>query len=107
MARRYRYAFAKRKESKKGKYSVVLAVCSALLFPGSILLAFLLEGRYGFLVGTTALFAAMLAGYGFLLGLRSFSDTDCKHRSSMVGSILNGIILIFWLALFLSGRQMP
>ena len=107
MARRYRYAFAKSKETKKGKYSVVMAVCSALLFPGSILLAFLLEGKYGFLVGTTAFFAAMLSGYGFVLGLRSFSDTDCKHRSSIVGSILNGIIFICWLVLFLSGRQIP
>ncbi len=84
---------------------MILAVCSFLLFPASILLAFLLEGKHGFLVGTAALFAAMLSGYGFLLGLGSFSDTDCKHRSSIVGSILNGIIFICWLVLFLSGRQ--
>ena len=31
------------------------------------------------------------------------SEENRKHRTSMVGSILNGVILVIWLGLFLSG----
>ena len=50
-----------------------------------------------------ALFAMLLSAYGFALGLSSFSEENRKHRTSMIGSILNGVILVIWLGLFLSG----
>ena len=77
MARRYRYAFAKKREASKGKWSVGLAAAS--------------------------LVAMLLSAYGFTLGLSSFSEENRKHRTSMVGSILNGVILVIWLGLFFIG----
>ena len=85
MARRYRYAFAKKREAAKGKWSVGLAAASLVL------------------IGGTGLFAMLLSAYGFALGLSSFSEENRKHRTSMIGSILNGVILVIWLGLFLSG----
>ena len=93
MARRYRYAFAKKREAAKGKWSVGLAVVLALF----------LDGKLGGLIGGTGLFAMLLSAYGFALGLSSFSEENRKHRTSMIGSILNGVILVIWLGLFLSG----
>ena len=98
MARRYRYAFAKKREAAKGKWSVGLAAASLVLF-----IALFLDGKLGGLIGGTGLFAMLLSAYGFALGLSSFSEENRKHRTSMIGSILNGVILVIWLGLFLSG----
>ena len=105
MARRYRYAFAKKREAAKGKWSVGLAAASLVLFIVAVVLALFLDGKLGGLIGGTGLFAMLLSAYGFALGLSSFSEENRKHRTSMIGSILNGVILVIWLGLFLSGVQ--
>ena len=103
MAKRYRYSFAKTKEAKKGKLSGGLAVSSVLLFVGAVLTAYGLDGSYGFVVGGICLFATLLSVYGFIMGLSSFSEEKRMHRTSMVGSILNGILMVGWLGFFLMG----
>ena len=99
MARRYRYAIIKKKEAAK----VGLAIASLLLFGGAVGIAYVLEGSYGFIVGGICLFAALLSVYGFLMGISSFSEEKCTHRTSIIGSILNGIFMVGWLAFFLMG----
>lgn len=104
MAKRYRYAFAKKKESVKGKLSVILAAVSVLLFGVSVFTAaFWLQEKYGFIIGGVCLFAALLSVYGFFMGLTGFSEENCVHRTCIVGSIVNGIIMVFWLSFFLMG----
>lgn len=103
MAKRYRYSFTKKKEAAKGKLSVGLAIGSFVLFLAAVLTAFGLEGKYGFLVGGICLFAMMLSIYGFVMGLKSFSEEKCLHRTSIIGSISNGIIMVAWLGFFLMG----
>ena len=103
MARRYRYAIIRKKEAAKGKLSVGLAIASLLLFAGAVGVAYALEGTYGFIVGGICLFAALLSAYGFVMGLKSFSDEECMHRTSVVGSILNGVITVGWLVFFFDG----
>lgn len=103
MAKRYRYSFVKKKEAEKGKLSVGLAAASLILFLAAVLTAFALNGAYGFIVGGICLFATMLSVYGFIMGLLSFSEEKRTHRTSIVGSILNGIIMVGWLGFFLMG----
>lgn len=103
MAKRYRYSFVKRKEAGKGKLSVGLAAASLLLFAAAVLTAYWLNGKYGFIVGGICLFAAMLSIYGFIMGLSSFSEEERMHRTSTVGSILNGVIMVGWLGFFFMG----
>lgn len=74
-----------------------------MLFIAAVVLALFFDGKLGGLIGGTGLFAMLLSAYGFTLGLSSFSEENRKHRTSMVGSILNGVILVIWLGLFLSG----
>ena len=57
MARRYRYSFTKKKEAKKGKLSAGLAAASFLLFITAVVMAYLLDDSFGFLVGGVGLFA--------------------------------------------------
>lgn len=103
MAKRYRYAIIKKKESSKGKLSVGLAIASLLLFVAAVVTAYGLAGEYGFIIGGLCLFAALLSAYGFLMGLTGFSEENCLHRTNIVGSILNGVILVGWLGFFLMG----
>ena len=103
MARRYRYSFTKKKEAKKGKLSVVLAEASFLLFIAAVALAYFLDESLGFLVGGVGLFAALLSVYGFAMGLLSFSEEGRSHRTSIIGSISNGLILIVWIGVYLTG----
>lgn len=103
MAKRYRYSFTKKKEAGKGKLSVGLAAASFLLFAGVVGTALLLKGSYGFVVGGLSLFATLLSIYGFLMGLVSFSEEERSHRTSIIGSITNGIIMIVWLGIYLTG----
>ena len=49
MAKRYRYAFAKKREAQQGKLSAVLAAVSLVLFVTAVLLAFFLQGQYGYI----------------------------------------------------------
>ena len=44
MAKRYRYAFAKKREAQQGKLSAVLAAVSLVLFVTAVLLAFFFAG---------------------------------------------------------------
>ena len=103
MARRYRYAFAKKKEAQKGKLYTGLAAASLILFITAVLLAFFMNGEFGYIVGGVSLCAMLLSIYGFAMGLKSFSEENRTHRTSMIGSIANGIIMIGWLGIFLLG----
>ncbi len=103
MAKRYRYAFAKKKEAGKGKLSTALAAVSFVLFITAVILAFLLQGSLGYIIGGISLFAMLLSVYGFIMGLLSFSEENRNHKTSMIGSITNGMIMIGWLGIFLMG----
>ena len=105
MARRYRYAFVKKKEAIKGKWSVAIAIISLLFFVASVFVSSFLEEQYGYIVGGLALFSALLSVYGFLLGMRSFSEARCTHRTSIIGSIGNGSFMLMWLVFFLMGMS--
>lgn len=100
--KRYRYAFAKKREAQQGKLSAVLAAVSLVLFVTAVLLAFL-QGQYGYIVGGISLCAMLLSVYGFAMGLKSFSEENRTHKAGMIGSIANGIIMIGWLGIFLMG----
>ena len=72
MAKRYRYAIIKKKESSKGKLSVGLAIASLLLFVAAVVTAYGLAGEYGFIVGGLCLFAALLSATDSLWDLPAF-----------------------------------
>ena len=46
----------------------------------------------------------MLSVYGLILGLLSFSEKNQKHFTGIIGSILNGLIVISLIGLLLISR---
>lgn len=104
MARRFRYAFTKKKEASKGKLSIGLAVASVFLFFAVVIVAaFFLQGSFAYVTGGVCLFAALISVYGFFMGLAGFSEENRAHRTCIIGSIINGLIMVGWLAFFLMG----
>lgn len=103
MAKRYRYSFAKLKPSPDAVWSVGLAAASVVLFFAAIGISFATEGKIPGIIGSVCIFAMLISVYGFIQGLKSFSDKKCSHNLSTAGAIANGIIMIGWLGLFLIG----
>ena len=93
----------KKKEARNGKVSAALAGTSLVLFLAAVLTVFFTDENMGFLVGGISLFAMLLSIYGFIMGLKSFSEENKNHKTSMIGSVANGMILLGWLGIFLMG----
>ena len=107
MAKRYRYAFAQKKPAKKGIFAVALAGVSVGLFLVAVLISFLSGGNgkeeIGALIGGICLLAVLLSAYGFVQGVKSFSEENKSHTVSIISAMANGVITVGWLALFLMG----
>lgn len=71
-----------------------------MLFITAVVLAYLLDDSFGFLVGGVGLFATLLSVYGFIMGLLSFSEEGRSHKTSIIGSISNGLFLIVWIGVY-------
>ncbi len=82
---------------------MALAVISVALFAAAVGFAVFAPAEYLFVVGGICLFAALVSVYGFILGLMGFSETDTAHNMCIAGAITNGVIMIFWLGMYLSG----
>lgn len=104
MAKRYRYAFTKKKQSARGTASAVTAVLSVLLLGAAVIYAVFAPEERFYVTGGICLFAALLSVYGFFAGLAGFSEKDKAHTAGVFGSIANGLIMIVWLGLYLGGK---
>ena len=62
-----------------------------------------LKDPMGLLWEASACLQRCFPSYGFLMGISSFSEEKCTHRTSIIGSILNGIFMVGWLAFFFDG----
>lgn len=105
MAKRYRYTFAQQKQAEGGIYSVVLAVVSFILFLAAVAVSFFLQ-EYVIsqaLIGGISICAMLMALYGFIMGMVSFSAKDRIHSLCTAGAIANGLIMVGWLGLYLLG----
>ncbi len=103
MRRKFRYAFASRRETEGGFISMIYAGCCLALFVISALISFVFAGNAARWVGALGVMAFLFSVCGFVSGLRSFREKDKHYYFSAIGSLANGIFLVGWLALFLYG----
>ena len=103
MRRKFKYAFARKKETENGKISLIYAGLSFGLFLTATIVSFYFGGNAERWIGAFGVMAVLFSGVGFVTGLKSFQEKDKSYRFSAIGSIVNGIILVGWLALFLNG----
>lgn len=101
--KRYKYSFTKKRHTRGGVESSILALVSCLLFLGAAICALALNGQGGMYLGALGILALGLSVYGFILGLKSFSEQNREFLYSKVGSVANGVLTVIWIALFLVG----
>lgn len=101
--KKYKYAFARQQHSQKGIISTVFAGVSLGIFCISSLCALIFHGKGGIYLGAMGLIAMVLSIYGFVLGLRSFSQKNRNQLYCKIGAVANGSLMVLWLALFLVG----
>ena len=101
MARkRYKYAFTRKKHTKGGKLSSILAFAS---FLGSAICSMMMGGKGGLYLGAAGFIAIGFSVYGFILGLKSFSEENRNVLYSKVGAVANGLLTVLWITMFLIG----
>ncbi|MGI6012136.1 MAG: hypothetical protein ACOX8H_11700 [Ruminococcus sp.] len=102
MKKRYKYRLPMSEDAEGGKGAVVMAVISGVFLLTAAIISFALGGKAGTFVGVFGLMGILLAAAGFVTGLVSFKEKK-NHRFSTAGSLANGLLAVFWLALFLIG----
>lgn len=98
-----KYSFAKKKHSGQGIASTVFAGISLGIFCAAALCALIFHGKGGMYLGALGLIAIGLSAYGFVVGLKSFSEKNRDQLFCKIGAVGNGVLMVIWLALFLVG----
>lgn len=105
MSRKQKFRFTTKPVARGGKLSVILAIASGALMLASMILSFLFEGNGGTILGALGLCAILLAGYGFVLGIRGLNERKADHMYSFIGTVSSGLAVILWLAIFFVGLK--
>ncbi len=101
--KRYKYSVTNKKYAAKGVVSSVCGGISAGVLCVASLCSLAFHGNGGIYLGAMGLAAFGISIYGFALGLKGFSEKHRDQKFCKIGSMLNGVIMIIWLALFLAG----
>lgn len=103
MSRKPTYSFAEKRHSQKGITSTVLGALSAVICIVLVCIAMVSGGKGGAYLGSIGMTAVIIAIAGLALGLRSFKEKNKLSFFSKAGSMINGTILVIWLAIYLFG----
>lgn len=105
MADNQKYRFISKPVAKDGKLSIGLGCVSFLLMLATIFISFFMEGKGDIILGAMGLCAIALAFYGFILGLQGLNQKKVDHKLSFIGTVVSGLAVILWLAIFVVGAK--
>lgn len=98
-----KYGQAKLRHAKKGIYSLVIALCVAVILMALILTAFLHKGLAPAIIGSLGLITMILSLIGLMTGVRGFRERDKNYITCKLGIGLNGLVLLILLGVFVRG----
>lgn len=98
MRGRRSYKFTDKHHSKGGIRSSVAGLISLICTFGGIFGAFLAKGNAGKYVALLGVIAIIGCVYGLFVGNRSLKEEDCILLFSRLGTVVNFLLLIFWIA---------
>ena len=101
--KRYKYSLTNKNHAAKGVVSTACAGISFGILCVASLCSMAYHGNGGIYLGAMGLAALGISIYGFIMGLRSFSEKHKNQRFCKIGAMANGVIMVIWLALFLVG----
>lgn len=98
-----KYKFSDKNHSPGGSVSVLMGAASVILLIICVVITTKNHGGAGEFIGGMGLLAAFLAAAGCVIGLLSFKEEEKYYLFSKIGSLLCGILCVFYLAVFLMG----
>ena len=99
------FKFAGKKHSKRGKISLVLALCAVFAGIGMVVFSIQNGGNADVYIGTAGLAMLLLSGVSLLIGLSSLREESYK-LFPVLGSICSGITFAGWVAVYVLGFYM-
>lgn len=98
-----KYGQAKFRHSKKGIYSLMIAIVNGIIFGALILTAFLHKGQSAAIIGSFGLFTIILTVIGLVVGIKGFRERDKNYVTCKFGVGINGVVLLALVGLFVRG----
>lgn len=92
-----------KRHPKTAIVSVILAVLSVLVFFGACAFSSTSKGNASLSIGFVGLLSVCLAIAGFVLGFISLHKSDIRHIVPSVAALVNGLIIIFYMILYIWG----
>ena len=101
--KRYKYSFTKKKTYQRRSGILYSGADVRPAVFGAAICSLVMSGQGGMYLGAMGILALGLSVYGFILGLKSFSEQNRAFLYSKIGSVANGVLMVIWIALFLVG----
>ena len=91
--RNRKYGQIKRKHSRKGIWSCVMAVLVTAVIAGLIVMAFLNKGKSAAMVGSFGVFNMILACIGIVNDIKGVKEREENYLTYKIGIVVSGLIL--------------
>lgn len=95
--------FTDKSHAVNGVVSTILAGISIVLMLALVIFSYINKGNAGVYIGSIGLTAFMIAVVGLVRGIKSFQERERYYLFSKIGSIVNAIIITFWVAIYVIG----
>lgn len=97
--RSYRsYKFTDKHHSKGGIRSSIAAFLSFGCTAAAVVLSYLFAGEGANYLAVLGFIAMVCCIYGVIVGRKSFREEECYYLFSGIGTVVNGILTCFWIA---------
>ncbi len=97
------YSFLEPGDMPRANASLVFSGLSLAILLILILVAFILEGKGGLVLGAVGLVGALFALYAFIIGMIALARRESRYRLCVTATITSGLMMIIWLTVFLNG----
>ena len=98
-----KYGQAKRKHSKRGILSCVLAGIVFVMLVSMLAKAYVSRGGAAPLVGALGFISVILSCCGLYMGLRGFKEREKDYLTCKIGSICSGLFVFGFILIFCRG----
>lgn len=100
MGRRRSYKFTDKHHSKGGIRSSIAGAIALVCTGIDIYFAYVSKGNAGRQAALFGMAAMVCCAYGTFAGSQSFKEEECYYFFSRIGTAVNLLLLIFWIAVF-------
>jgi hypothetical protein len=95
--------FSGRKHPSIGIWSAVIGILTVLGFVAISSVSGAMNGKGGVILGFLGVLLLALAVFGFYLSCKAFKQRDVFYRFPVIGSVLNGVMIIVFIVVYIYG----